>query len=249
MNDARTAAVVINALDNTKIDGVTLKIRADTREAEGTSAGFSDRRFAEPTGTTLFVGLGPNGHEVTQDALVRHLAAFGAVVSVTMRGSFAIVEAASVADAVRLCRDARGTMLLSCQLSVREDRGSSRGDVAQSRGPTVPTGTSLFVGLGPRGHDVTQEALAKHLAAFGAIASVSMRGSFAIVEAASVADAAGVCREASGTELQGCRISVREDQGGSRGGSFVSGRGSGGYRGGSFAPGRGFGGPRGGRSY
>jgi hypothetical protein len=176
MKSAGAAAAVINALDNTKIEGVTLRVRADTREGEAKPAGFSDRRFVEPTGTLLYVGLGPNGHDVTQDALVRHLAAFGAVTSVAMRGSFAIVEAASVADAVRLCRDASGTMLQGCQLSVREDRGSSRGDVAQSRGPAEPTGTSLFVGLGPNGHDVTQDALVRHLAAFGAVTSVTMRG-------------------------------------------------------------------------
>jgi hypothetical protein len=149
MNDARTATAVINALDNTQVDGVTLRLRADAREAEGTSAGFSDRRRIEPTGTSLFVGLGPNGHEVTQDALVKHLAPFGAVSSVVLRGSFAIVEAASVVDAARLCREASGTMLLSCRLSVREDQGGSRGgSFAGGRGSGGSRGGSFAGGRG-----------------------------------------------------------------------------------------------------
>lgn len=125
MSDAGAAAAVINGLDNSQMDGVTLKVREDAR---GNAAAFGDRRRAEPTGTSLFVGLGPNGREVTQDALLGHLAAFGAVKNASMRGSFAIVEAASVADAARLCREASGSLLQTCRLSVREDRGGAGAD-------------------------------------------------------------------------------------------------------------------------
>lgn len=194
--------------------------------------------------TTLFVGLGPRGREVTREALTEYFGRYGAVGAVRCVGTRAFVEVASEAAARELIAKCDGQALpvsggsIRLVVKVDEPRAAREdGDGAARRGGFRSGGgvrggrggfgggpvhggdgsgrTTLFVGLGPRGGDVTEEELRDVVGAYATVCGVRHRGGTAFVDVAggSEAAAAAIAGLHGTTLANGVRLSVRLDGG------------------------------------
>ena len=192
------------------------------------------------TTTTLFVGLGPRGREVTSERLAEYLGQHAAVGDVRCVGTRAFVEVASEAAARELIAKCHGQYLDgSIRLVVkidepREEREGggewARGDAGRGAHGAYPRGgarggrggrsegaggqTTLFVGLGPRGAEVAEEELRRVIGAHATVGGVRHRGGTAFVDVGSAAEAAAAIGALHGATLSnGVRLSVRVDGG------------------------------------
>jgi hypothetical protein len=178
----------------------------------------------------LFVGLGPNGRDVTREQLGTFLGQFGAVQEVRCIGTRAFADVASDADAEAIIAGADKQQLGHVRLSVHLDRqgGAPAGGRDRAAGERAPrgqgaegaAGTTLYVGLGPAGGSVTEEMLRARLAEAGAaVVAVRHRGACAFVDMATAQDAARAIEGADKQYIGSVRLAVRLDcpRGGVRG--------------------------------
>eukprot|EP00331_Platyophrya_macrostoma_P000639 CAMPEP_0176406104 /NCGR_PEP_ID=MMETSP0127-20121128/692_1 /TAXON_ID=938130 /ORGANISM="Platyophrya macrostoma, Strain WH" /LENGTH=233 /DNA_ID=CAMNT_0017785205 /DNA_START=35 /DNA_END=738 /DNA_ORIENTATION=+ len=161
---------------------------------------------------SLFIGLGPNGRNVTEDQIRDLLSQYAPVQSIRCRGTCAFADVETEEDADKVIQGADQQYIGNARLSVqvskqRGDQGSSR-----SSGPT-----SLFVGLGPKGRSVTEDELRSKLEEAAPVKGVRHRGECAFVDVASPADADRIMQMMRGAMLGECRLSVqlsKENRGG-----------------------------------
>lgn len=173
----------------------------------------------------LFVGLGPNGRDVTKEQLGAFLGRFGAVQEVRCIGTRAFADVATDADADAIIAGADKQQLGSVRLAVHLDR---QGGAPGARGPeraargvapagaaggAAASGSTLYVGLGPQGAEVSEEMLRAKMAEVGAaVVAVRHRGTCAFVDMES-AEAAGRAIEGANQQYIGSvRLTVRLDQ-------------------------------------
>ena len=228
----RGADAIIQGLNGQRIGDVRLVARLDRGTEERSQrrpdasggyqsqrqGGFQQRRpqqqqqHSGECNGALFVGLGPNGRDVTAEALTELVSQFAAPLSVNMRPSFAIVtvdpsQAQAVIDGLQ------GQYIGNARLSARPDRQSGeqqpqvRGGRQQNDGPV--NSKRLYVGLGPNASRVPLEALRAACEAIAPITNIELERFCAFVDVARDADGQAIIDGLTGQTLHGCRLVVR----------------------------------------
>jgi hypothetical protein len=162
----------------------------------------------------VFIGVGPKGHSVTEGQLSTMVSRIAGGATLDWRGGYAIASVATQADADALIGELNGKTVNEVRLVARMDRGSSNGagyrsNVIQgTRGPV-----QLYVGLGPNGRSVTQDALQHAVKSIvrGRVDAV-MHQHFAIVTVADEAAAQATVDGLQNTYIGDVRLSLRRDR-------------------------------------
>lgn len=167
--------------------------------------------YAPPTGvTTLFIGLGPRGLDVTEAQLHHVLAEVTAVRHIRHRGAVAYVDVEHPwQDVAAVVNAVNGTVLSNgVRLVVRLDswcRPMFGSDV-----PSPATVVTLFVGLGPRGWSASVAELRYTFGMFGATMGIRHRGTHAFIDMGCMDQAFSAAAGLHGTTLSnGARLVVR----------------------------------------
>ncbi len=178
---------------------------------QGGSGGHRQGGYqSSPATGDLFVGLGPNGREVSSAALSQAVSQIAKPIAVNMHPSFAIVtvdpsQAQAVIDGLQ------GQYIGNVRLSLRPDRRRSdaqhQPQHQQHDGPV--NGKRLYIGLGPNGSRVPLEALRVACEAIAPISNIEAARFCAFVDVAREADGQAIIDGLSGQTLHGCRLVVR----------------------------------------
>jgi RNA recognition motif-containing protein len=174
---------------------------------------------------SMFVGLGPNGRNITEDQLKDFLGKYVAISSVRVRGTCAFADVETDEDAQKLIAEANDQYLGEARLSIQ---------VSRPKGAPAPRGASsgpvaLFIGLGPQGGSVSEDELRQKLEEAAPIIAIRRRGECAFVDVASSSDAERMISTLRGAMVGPCRLSVQyskdnNSRGGDRGGDMKRGR-------------------------
>lgn len=214
----QAAEAIIQTLNGHTIGDVRLVVRLDRGYASdrgsaprGQQQHQGGHRQGYQTATTgdLFVGLGPNGREVSAAALSQAVAQIAKPLSVDMHPSFAIVsvhptQAQAVIDGLQ------GQYIGNVRLSLRPDRRRSPGAPQQQQHHDGPVNSKrLYVGLGPNGSRVPLEALRAACEAIAPITNIEAARFCAFVDVARDADGQAIIDGLTGQTLHGCRLVVR----------------------------------------
>lgn len=207
----------------------------DEQEQAPADAAAPGTRSAEelandPTRTTLFLGLGPNGRGVKpKDVidLVHELAHDPEMpVDVRIRGRCGFADFKTHDDAKRVMELLNGTMLngnvrLDVQFSrlTREETAERRRDrdrVRERRVAATGERPIIFVGLGPAGSSVSDSELRRKLEEYAPLAAYRRQGQCAFIEVPSPGQAERLIAEANGQYIGDCRLSVQYSRGETR---------------------------------
>lgn len=169
---------------------------------------------------SMFVGLGPNGRNITEEQLKDFLGKYAPISSVRVRGTCAFADVETDEDAQKLIAEANDQYLGEARLSVQVSRPKAGGPVGGSRGGNGPV--ALFIGLGPQGGSVSEDELRQKLEEAAPITAIRRRGECAFVDVASAADADRMISQLRGAMVGPCRLSVQyskdnNQRGGDRG--------------------------------
>jgi RNA recognition motif-containing protein len=152
---------------------------------------------------SVFVGLGPNGRDITEEALREFLEKSVPIGSIRVRGTCAFADVETDEDAQKLIAEANDQHLGSARLSVQLSRPKGA-PVHHSNGPV-----SLFIGLGPQGGSVSEEELKEKLEEAAPVKAIRRRGECAFVDVANSSDAERMISQLRGAMLGACRLSVQ----------------------------------------
>jgi hypothetical protein len=219
----QAAEAIIQALNGHTMGDVRLVARLDRgfsseRGAQrGGGGGYNSthergsRQAYQSPATTgdIFVGLGPNGRDVSAGALTQAVAQIAKPLTVNMHPSFAIVtvdpsQAQAVIDGLQ------GQYIGSVRLSLRPDRrrpGQEQPHQQRHEGPV--NGKRLYIGLGPNGSRVPLDALRAACEAIAPVANIEAARFCAFVDVTREADGQAIIDGLTGTTLHGCRLVVR----------------------------------------
>jgi hypothetical protein len=213
------AEAIIQALNGHTIGDVRLVVRLDRgyasdrggapRSHQQQQGGHRQQGYQTATTGDLFVGLGPNGREVTAAALSQAVAQIAKPLSVDMHPSFAIVsvhpsQAQAVIDGLQ------GQYIGNVRLSLRPDRRrSAPQDRPQQQHDGPVNSKRLYIGLGPNGSRVPLEALRAACEAIAPVTNIEAARFCAFVDVARDADGQAIIDGLTGQTLHGCRLVVR----------------------------------------
>jgi hypothetical protein len=180
--------------------------------------------YQQRTGVELFIGLGPLGESISEEAIRAKLEETQvAVLAVRKRGKNCYVDVADDYSAQRVISALNGQYIGEARMTVDYSNQRARGDFnrkpdygGRGRGQgghqQAPRGdgVELFVGLGPKGNSITEEQLAAHLSKSRVtILAVRARGTRAFVDVATVGDAEKLISAMSGQLLQESRLEIK----------------------------------------
>lgn len=153
---------------------------------------------------SIFIGLGPNGSDITETQLREYLEQHVPIQSIRCRGTCAFADVETDADAQKLIDAANDQYLGAARLSVQVSRPRGA-PVGHARSGPV----SLFIGLGPQGTNVTDDELRAKLEEAAPVAAIRRRNECAFVDVANGADAERMISQLRGAMLGPCRLSVQ----------------------------------------
>jgi hypothetical protein len=249
------ADTLITDLTGQYIGECRLAIRAEKGEDGGRGGG--GRGGAETAlSNTVFVGLGPKGVELDERLIVQKIQEVCPVVAIRKSPTFALVDLRSTDDATRVINQLTGQYVGECRLAIRADRGDNGGRVGggggrggygggDRAGAGSAQSNTVFIGLGPKGVDLDERLIVQKIQEVCPVVAIRKRGTSALVDVRSPADADRLINQLTGQYIGECRLAIRADRG--EGGGRGGGRGNGGRGGfgdrGGYAP-RGGGGYR-----
>lgn len=175
----------------------------------------------------LFVGLGPRGNEVSAEALRTVISEHAEVSRITHKGHFALVDLPSSEAVQAVAAALQGTYIGTVRLAARASvaqravgntprygtRGRGLHRTASSQEELPVTSNTVFVGLGPQGHTVSEDQLRAHLQLHDSqAATFRMHGAFAIVQLDTAESAASLIHHFDGSSIGDVRLRIREDR-------------------------------------
>jgi hypothetical protein len=191
----------------------------------------------QSNGIELFVGLGPKGADITEQAIKAKLEETGIpVLDVRKRGTAAFVDVATADQAEQVISQMNGQFIGESRLSVNLSKaaggaprrggggrggeyngggarggrgGASGGRGGGSAASYGSTGIELFVGLGPNGETISADQLTAFLSKSAPVLAVRHRGTRAFVDVATNAQAEKLINELSGQYIGEARLAIK----------------------------------------